>query len=177
MFKQIERELNCYQLNCPRTMYAWTVPWNLPFRCLDVCQILSSWACSHRSSIKAFTSEACNMALKQRWRKKEIKIQLKHKYKCNWNTNTKAIETQIHWNRGAERKRRKESDVCTMRKTLTMLHVLEISRWPCEDTGISSNWPIRLFLHRLGILWPPCNIGDLVHDELHRDLADARSHL
>ena len=116
-------------------MYAWTVPWNLPFRCLDVCQILSSWACSHRSSIKAFTSEACNMALKQRWRKKEIKIQLKHKYKCNWNTNTKAIETQIHWNRGAERKRRKESDVCTMRKTLTMLHVLEISRWPCEDSG------------------------------------------
>ena len=113
---------------------------------------------------RRYTSEICYMALKQRWRKE--------KYKCNWNTNT-----NIHWNRGAERQRRKESDVCTMRKTLTMLHVLEISRWPCEDTGISSNWPIRLFFHGLGILWPPCNGGDLVHDELHRDLAEARSHL
>ena len=71
---------------------------------------------------RRYTSEICYMALKQRWRKE--------KYKCNWNTNT-----NIHWNRGAERQRRKESDVCTMRKTLTMLHVLEISRWPCEDSG------------------------------------------
>ena len=70
---------------------------------------------------------------------------------CNWNTNTLKP-----WCREKE----KESKVCIMRTTLTMLHVLGISR-PCDDRSISPNWtsvPLSLrpalFFYAPGILWP-----------------------
>ena len=50
-------------------------------------------------------------------------MQLKHKYKYT--------ETVVQ-------REREESNICIMRKTLTMLHVLGISR-PCEGRSISPN--------------------------------------